>query len=252
MSIDSRPGRLHPLPLAAVLAAAPGTAAAQEAAVEDPKLWDSEAELGISTASGNSESATYTGAVSGERESGRTHLLLQASGRYSEEEGESTTQRLQGDTQLDYDLNASVYAFGAVAALNDRFAGYELQLIETLGIGRHFFQDHETLEWRLDAGPALRQDWLVDDTYEDSVNARVRTKFAWAFAENSSFQEQITWTQSVENADEFLLSSETSLSLRVNESLAFKTSVAVEHDSQPPEGAERTDVFTSTSLLYQF
>ncbi|MFA9460479.1 DUF481 domain-containing protein [Thiohalorhabdus sp. Cl-TMA] len=247
--------RLHPrsglfLPIA--MLATTANAAPPEGGVESEQLWDSEAELGISTASGNSETSTYTGSVSGDRESEKTKLHLQADGRYSKEQGNPTTQRLHGLSQFDYKFRPEIYTFGLLDALHDRFGGYELQLIESLGVGRMFFVDRDDLDWQADIGPALRQQWLVDETYENSFNVRARTLVKWEFAENSTLQEQFTWTQSVKDEDEYLFSSETGVSFRINSNLAFKTSVLVQHDSQPPEGTERTDVFTTTSLLYSF
>jgi len=216
------------------------------------KLWDSQAQAGITTASGNSNNSTFTGGVTADRDADRTMLHLGADGRYSREGGQATSQRLHGNTQLDYDFKPRVYAFGVLDALNDRFSGYDLQLIEATGLGRRFFIGREDLKWQADLGPALRQQWLTDDSYENSVNARLRTLFEWDFAEDSTFHEQFIWTQSLNRLGEYLISDETAVSFHLNAHLAFQTSIQVQHDSKPPKGAKPTDVFTTTSLIYQF
>jgi len=239
------------LGLSLPLLAASGLAGAEEAA-GDETGWQNEGELGLSTASGNSETTTATASVSGDREGRKWSAHLLGEGRYSEEEGESTSQRIHGRAQVDYSFSRRYYSFGLLEATNDRFAGYELRLQESVGMGRKLFLDRDSLDWRLEGGPALRQEWTVDDTYDRVVSARIRTLFEWRFNERSALTEELVWTQSVEDVDEYLATNVTSLRLRINSRLALKTSVRVEHDSRPPKGAEPTDVWTTTSLLYSF
>lgn len=230
---------------------ATGLAEAQEA-TEGETGWQNEGELGLSTASGNSETTTATGRVSGDREGRKWSAHLLAEGRYSEEEGESTSQRIHGRSQVDYNFSRRDYGFGLLEATNDRFAGYELRLQESIGVGRKFFLERDSLAWRVEGGPAFRQEWTVDDTYDKVVSARIRTLFEWRFNERSALTEELIWTHSVEDIDEYLATNVTSLRFRLNSRLALKTSVRVEHDSRPPKGAEPTDVWTTTSLLYSF
>ncbi len=237
------------LPAAAVAQAPAG---AEAGPAKGERKWRTEAELGMSTASGNTESSTVTGRIASDRKGGKATLHLLAEGLYAEDQGKTTTQRLHGLSQLDYDLRPRVYAFGVVEATNDRFAGFDLRLQEAVGLGRRLMLHREDMEWRVEAGPALRQEWLVDDTYENSVNARARTLFRWELAEESAFSEELIWTQSVQDGDDFLVMNETALSFRLNTRVALRLSVRVEHDSQPPLEAERTDVFTTTSLLVSF
>lgn len=234
-------------------------AAAQDLPAPDPpnggegadKLWETEAELGLSTSSGNTETTTTTGRVASERFGRRFTLHLLAEGRFSEEDNVTTSQRGHGLTQLDYELQSHTYAFGVVEISHDRFAGYDVRLQEALGVGR-FLLDDDTMTWRLEGGPALRQEWQTDDTYDSSIRARLRTLFDWDFREGSRFSQGIVYIPSLEDGDDFLLTSDTALSFRLNSRIAFKTSVTVEHDSQPLEGVERTDIYTSTSLLFHF
>ncbi|HKJ71563.1 MAG TPA: DUF481 domain-containing protein [Gammaproteobacteria bacterium] len=237
------------LPLAAAAHALPN--ADPEAANGKEKLWETEAELGLTTSSGNADTTTTTGRVASDRTGERFALHLLAEGRYSEEDGSATSQRAHGLGQLDYNLQPRLYTFGVVEATHDRFAGYDARLQEAVGLGRHML-DRDDMAWRIEGGPALRQEWQVDDTYENSVRARLRTLYTWNFREASRFSQELVYNPSLENGDDYLLTSETALSFRLNSRIAFKTSVKVEHDSQPVAGAEKTDVFTTTSLLFHF
>lgn len=249
---ETSPGRHWvALGLSLPLLASPALAGAEEAS-GDETGWKNEGELGLTTASGNSETTTATASVSGDREGRKLSAHLMAEGRYSEEEGESTSQRIHGSAQLDYNFSRRDYGFGLLQATNDRFAGYELRLQEAIGVGRKFFLDRDSLDWRLEGGPALRQEWTVDDTYDRVVSARIRTLFEWRFNERSALTQELIWTHSVEDIDEYLATNVTSLRLRINSRLALKTSIRIEHDSQPPKDAEPTDVWTTTSLLYSF
>jgi putative salt-induced outer membrane protein len=230
-----------------------GTAAVATAAENaDTSLWENEGELGYASASGNTDTTTATARLASDREGEQLALHLLAEGRYSTEEGETTSERAHGRFQLDYNFSSRTYGFALAEATNDRFAGYEPRLQESLGAGRKFFVNREDLNWRVEGGPALRQEWKTNDSYENSVNARLRTLAEWHFGENSSLSEELIWTPSLQDSDNYLIMNETALRLRINSRLALKTSVRVEHDSEPPEGNETTDVWTTTSLLYSF
>ncbi|MEF8792507.1 DUF481 domain-containing protein [Thiohalorhabdus sp.] len=223
-----------------------------EGAAEDKaRLWETEAELGLSTSSGNTDTTTTRGRIASDRTGNRFVLHLLAEGRFSQEDSVTTSQRGHGLTQLDYQFQPRTYGFGVVEITHDRFAGYDARLQEAVGLGRFLLQ-RDTMTWRLEGGPALRQEWRTDDTYESSARARLRTLFDWRFREASGFTQEIIYTPSLEHGDDFLLTSETSLSFRLNARVALKTSVTVEHDSQPLADVERTDTYTSTSLLFHF
>jgi putative salt-induced outer membrane protein YdiY len=237
-------------PLGLALLALPLTAPAATGA--EDRVWTGEGELGLSTTSGNTDTSTLTARLAGDREGKRMDLHLLGEGRYSREEGEATSQRAHGRAQLDYRFNARDYAYGVFEATHDKFSGYRLRLQEGVGLGRRFFLTHPELDWRVEAGPSLRQDWRTDDTYDATPNLRLRTLFEWGFREGAELSQELTWTHSLENTDRYTASSETAVAFRLNSRLAFKTSLQVEHDSLPPSDTERTDLFTTTSLLYTF
>ena len=221
---------------------------------EEKSPWEGAGELGIATASGNTDSSTFTASLQGDRESEDEKLTLHllGKGRYAQEEGEATSQRAQGTAQLDYAFSARDYAYGLFDASHAKFSGYDLRLQEGAGLGRKFFLDKQTLDWRVEGGPSLRQDWGTDDSYETTPNARLRTLFEWAFRENANLSQELTWIHGLDDIDRYTASAQTALSLKINTQLALKTSLEVEHNSQPPDDRERTDIYTTTSLLYSF
>lgn len=237
----------------------PLTAGAQDLPNPDPdaaakgeeKVWETEAELGWSTTSGNTNTSTATGRVASDRTGERFALHLLAEGRYSEEDNVTTSQRGHGLSQLDYTFYRRNYGFAMVEVTHDRFSGYEARLQEAVGLGRRILET-DTMLWRVEAGPALRQEWRTDGSYENSVRARLRTLYNWDFNEGSRFSQELIYNPSLENGSDFLLTSNTALSFRLNSRIAFKTSLTVDHDSDPVPGAEETDVYTTTSLLFHF
>lgn len=250
----------YPTTLGSVIAMLAASAAgAQDLPDPDPdaaaqgqeKVWETEAELGWTTTAGNTHTSTTTGRVASDRTGERFALHLLAEGRYSEEDDVPTSQRGHGLSQLDYTFRGRNYAFGVVEITHDHFSGLEARLQEALGLGRRMLE-REAMVWRLEAGPALFQEWRTDDTYTNSVRMRVRTLYTWNFRQASRFSQEVVYSPSLEDGDDFLLTSETSLSFRLNSRIAFKTGVRVEHDSTPVAGAERTDVYTTTSLLFHF
>lgn len=219
---------------------------------KDEDLWSTEAELGISTSSGNTDATSGTARIASDREGDRFGVHLLAEGRYATEDGEATTQRAHGSTQVNYNFRPRVYAFGVVESTHDRFAEIDVRLRESVGLGRRFFLNHADLAWRIEGGPASRQEWRRDGSFDHSMDGRARTLFTWEFSENGTFTQEVTWTHSLEDEDDFLGASATSVRFRLNTNLAFKTSVRIEHDSQPAPATERTDIFTTTSLIYSF
>jgi putative salt-induced outer membrane protein YdiY len=218
----------------------------------DLPKWEAEAELGLTTARGNTNSDTTTGRVAGDR-TGRTFSLhLLGEGRYVEESNEAVTERYHGLIQLDGAFSRDIYGFALVDGLGDRFAGFYWRYTEAAGLGHKYFSRRDDLDLRVEAGPALRQERRTTGERNDMTGGRLRTAFRWEFMENSTIRQDLVYTQAFEESEEYYISSNTALTIHVNNHLAFKTSVQVEHNNQAYPGIKPTDTWTTTSLLYTY
>lgn len=217
-----------------------------------PPEWDAEVEVGLTTARGNTNSDTTTGRVATTRTGRIFSLRLLGEGRHVEESGDTVSERYHGLAQLDGAFSPSNYGFALVDGVGDRFAGFDWRYTESAGIGHKHFADRDDLDLRIEAGPALRQERQTTGSHNDMTGGRFRFAFRWEFMENSTMTQNLVYTQAFEETEEYYISSDTALTLRVNNHLAFRTSVQVEHNNQAFEGIKPTDTFTTTSLLYSY
>lgn len=218
----------------------------------DAPEWDAEAEMSLSTARGNTRSDTTTGRVSANRTGKTFSLRLVGEGRYVEDSGNPVTERYHGLAQVDGAFSPSNYGFALVDGVGDRFAGFYWRYTESAGIGHKYFAERDDLDLRVEAGPALRQERLTSGGRNDMAGGRFRAAFRWTFIENSTFRQDVVYTQAFDDQREYYVSSDTSLTLHVNNHLAFRTSVQVEHNNRAYEGIKPTDTWTTTSLLYTY
>jgi len=218
----------------------------------NPPEWDAEAEVGLTTARGNTNTDTTTGRIAGDRVGKIFSLHLLGEGRYVEESNGPITERYHGLLQLDGAFSRDNYGFVLVDGLGDRFAGFYWRYTESAGLGHKYFSRRDDLDLRMEAGPALRQEHQTTGERNDMTGGRFRFAFRWEFMENSTVRQDLVYTQAFDDPEEYYVSSNTGLTIHVNNHLAFRTSVQVEHNNQAYPGIKPTDTWTTTSLLYTY
>jgi putative salt-induced outer membrane protein len=204
--------------------------------------------LGYLATSGNSDSENLSLNFGGDYYGDVWHHSLDGRAVRASTSGVTTAEAYGLSWQSAREFGGKSYMFGRAAWDKDKFSGYDQQIREVVGYGRHFI-DNERHELNGEVGAGLRQSDLRDGTTEDKSIARLSTDYVFRISETAEFKQLF----SVESgSDNTYTESVTSLSADVWTNLAIVLTYTVKRNSDVPVGTVRKDTFTAVSLEYSF
>ncbi|MDH3759480.1 MAG: DUF481 domain-containing protein [Gammaproteobacteria bacterium] len=227
----------------------PLVANAAEGTESDQSGWKGEGELGYTTTSGNTDSENLNASLGVSRQAGSwKHAALIKSIR-NKADDVTSADSLVLKARSEYQLGEKSYAFGQLRYEEDEFSGYDRQTSLAFGLGsrvleneRHFLDLSAGLGYRY-----LEQSDPGDETDEAILTASL--DYQYKISETATFGEAIL----VESGDDNTHSeSETSLKAKIDGNLATKISYLVKHNSDVPDGTDKTDKIVTVSLVYGF
>lgn len=233
----------HPLAAALLLAATSGAVAAPAA-----DGWNGSADLGFTLVSGNSRSSSLLAASRATRTDGRYTHHLEARVRNIEEAGVRTAEAYRVAGKEDIAFSGRDYLYVGTAWDKDRFGGYDWQLSASAGYGRKLIVgDRHNLSAEI--GPGYRHDELPNGNGDEEATGHAAAKYEWKITGNTRFLQMLEGDAGKENDATRSL---TELTTKVNASLAFKASVEIKRNSEPPAGAKNSDRTTMLALAWTF
>ncbi|MEP7702602.1 DUF481 domain-containing protein [Paraglaciecola sp. 25GB23A] len=217
-------------------------------------------EFGLVVAAGNTNTSTITAKINTSQELEYwsyqviSDVLYKRSSSVVEGERVDATsaQKLFLSTQLDYKLpdpNNRVFIYGEYE--DDRFSGFDYQTSIAAGwTSRLWRDDISELKYSIGPGYAVSKFEPVKNL-PDEQSLIVRAAFEY----KHKFNKQATFRQFVSTeaaTDSTKTKSETSLSTKINGSLAMKLTFVLNHDTGVSQETEELDTETAVTLVYQF
>jgi putative salt-induced outer membrane protein YdiY len=257
-------------------------AAAAAPAAPDADKWRGNLGVGLTFITGNSQTLTLTGNAGLDKRWGDWAFGLRANGAYGLANPDTnttgttaaTTARraaltLRGDRSFGSGF-AAIFVLGGTEF--DHMKNIESRSIGEAGAGLTFFNkkegDLERLFLRLDI--AARSGYETRFQYFPTpasvanygiviLAPRAAVTFRWAFSKDVRISEELEFIPFLlaPTSGRLLINNNTKLSARLTESLALTTSLLINFDSQPPEGAgglkrKETDVALTVGLEAAF
>lgn len=211
-------------------------------------VWKNEAELGLVSTSGNTDTSSINTRIdiTNEREKWRHNLHFE--GYSSESDNLTSAERYQFSEKSDYKFNQYDYLFLRTEYDDDRFSGFDYQASFSTGYGRRFLERGD-MTFDAEMGPGIRysKTRLMDTKKEGLV--RIALKYVWDISENSRFVQELTSDRSSNLA---VSKSVTTFQANINSSLAMKFTHTIRHKSDVPVGTKPVDRETATTLVYLF
>jgi putative salt-induced outer membrane protein len=236
--------------------------------------WTGAGQLGFAYASGNANSETfnakldvkkdderwlYEGNLSALRASGEVDVIL-ADGTPGREDV-TNANRWQVGGKVGYKYTERMYFFGSGRYDSDDFAPYEWQWIVSAGVGYKFI-DSETTRFTGEVGPGWRRTQPIDVLVIDPPPARlvdVDSEGETILRGTLSYTHQITASTSVANqlllesgSDNTFLQNDLGLQVQINETFALTTGLQVRHNTEAPDGVDKTDTLLTTNIVVGF
>ena len=210
--------------------------------------WSGSGELGAFRATGNSSNTGVTAGVKLARTGIDWTHKLSALADYQRSNGVTTREQFIAAYEPNYRLSKRLYAYGLAQYERDKFQGYASRYTLSGGLGYHVI-DQDNMQLSVKGGPAWRKTNFVGGGSDSSIAAMVAGDYWWQISERLRLtQNAAAYFQSGNTS----LSSLTGLEAKFDDSLSARLSYGVEHETDPPLGAKKTDTLTRVTLIYGF
>ena len=210
--------------------------------------WSGQADFGMLTTRGNTQSKSMNGKLEVNYQKGRWHHLGSVQGIYTAENGVTTGESYTVHGKSEYTLHKYDYIFGDLRYSSDRFSGYPQRISESTGVGwRLLHSSTQTLD--LETGAGAQQSKLSDGTRQNDAIVHLAGKYVWNFSKTASFSQNVLVESGVSNTH---IESVTAVQSRLYSHLGLKLSETVKHNSHVLPGLKKTDSYTAVSLVYNF
>jgi putative salt-induced outer membrane protein len=210
--------------------------------------WGGEAEIGILMTRGNTHTDTQNIKLGVHYDTPKWEHKLKLAYLRTKDDGVVSADKFGADYRSTYKFSALDYAFASVRYEKDRFAGFDRRTTENLGYGRKLYNEKRIL-WDVEAGVGARQTNYTDNTDDNEGLVRLATNLKWQITDTSSLKEELSVEHGSINT---LTQSITSLTVKINSSLAMKLGLNVQDNSTVPPGIKHTDTETALTLVYDF
>lgn len=228
-------------------------------AAEPAKLgWQTSAELGAITTSGNTKGTSVTGKIDARQELQHWKNEYIVSAFFKEDEktdsngnrfSEKSAERYMASGKAGYKLDndhAKLFVLGSHT--EDDFGAYQSYSLVSAGYGDRLLQ-RENLFIDAEIGPGYYRGRTASDLTENGAMLRTAANLDWKVSEYATFRQQISFDVSADNKR---TQSETSISAKINGAMQMKAAFLLQHDSEVPVGKKNTDTQTSLTLVYSF
>lgn len=212
--------------------------------------WKRSLELGLTTASGNSDTVRGNGAASAARETDVNYLFLKATGRYGESDHEKDAENATGEAKFQRLLTERVYAAIDGNIRHDQIADLSYRVRGNLSLGRHFILSERTV-LSAEAGPGYVAQKKGGDR-EGFAAGRAAQYLEFLVADNLQVWESVEFVQDLEDTEVYFANAEVGLEVVLTGNLNLKFSVEDRYDSQPADDKESNDLLTTTALVVNF
>lgn len=232
-------------------AAAAKEAAAEEEAIREAGLlenWSGRGELGAFNATGNSSNTGLTAALALTRDGIDWRHKLRARADFQRNNGVTTREQFLAAYEPNLKLSERLYLYALAQYERDRFQGFSARYSASGGLGYDLI-DNEDMTLSVQAGPAYRRTERTNGLTDSNMAGLASLDFDWAITENIALtQEASAFVQSGNST----LISATGIQAGIADNVKVRLSYTVEHDTDPPVGAESTDTLSRVTIIYDF
>jgi len=216
--------------------------------------WAGDAELGLSSSSGNTENTTANAKLDMDTAVDSWRHNIFADAYYAEDDSIKSAERYALGYKPRKFLNDKDYLFGILRYDQDEFAFIDSRTTEVVGIGRQFISTPKHyLDGEIGIG-ARQTDYIVDTSTANLDDNEfiyfLGGKYTGRISDTARFSETVRAEIGDDNS---YIESITGLRLAVTDSLSAKISYTIRHNTDV-EGVkgDNTDTLTGVSLVYGF
>lgn len=234
-----------------IAARADAEASAKQQRIRNASLfenWSGKGELGAFRSTGNSSNSGITAGLALTREGIDWRHKFSGRVDYQRSNGITTREQFVARYEPNYKISDHLFAFALAQYERDRFQGFSARYSVSGGLGYDLIAK-EDMSLSIKAGPAWRRTERTNGMTDSNLAGLAELDFDWQLAKNLALtQNASALVQS--GSSSFL--SESGLQAGISDDIKVRLSYAVEHDTDPPAGAEKTDTLSRVTLIYDF
>lgn len=230
-------------------------AAAEERAKKDAirsagllDFWSGKGEVGAFRATGNSSYSGVTAGLDLKRTGIDWRHKFRAQLNYQRTNGVTSREQYLLAYEPNYSLSDRVYLYGLTQYERDRFQGFSSRYSFSGGAGYQIL-DREGAYLSVNAGPAFRRTTFLDGETDSELAALAAVDLDFQLTEQIKLTEDASVYYQAGNSTYI---SSTGLEAGLGSGLAARLSYKIEHDSNPPINAVKTDTHSRFTLIYGF
>lgn len=227
-------------------------------AEEESKDFTMDGEFGLIVTTGNTETTSMKGKLSAHHEMESWSNDFVAEALYKEDEvtldsgekdSQTTAQKYflsgQGNYKLENPDNR-IFIFGSYE--DDKFSSFDYQSTIAGGWSQKVWGT-KTSKLEYSIGPGYSYAKTQDDETISGMIIRGAVDYKWMISETATFKQLFSTEVGSDNTKS---KSETSLSAKINGSLAMKLSLTMDHNSDVADDRDNLDTQTAVTLVYTF
>jgi putative salt-induced outer membrane protein len=238
---------------AALLMTFSGTVLAQTATVPDGQ-WRGAFGAGLSAATGNTESVTYTinGDLVRQRPWDKFSGYLQAvyGRRNVDDRTERSADQQRGGILYNRDYTERRFVFGALDLERDKLINLNLRTVVATGLGYHVIKRPD-LTFDISTGPAYNREHYSTETRE-GVEWLLAEESTHAFSPTVSFRQRLALYPSLKESGEYRAVFDAGLVFKVAQQWNATVTLNNRYQSNPLPGVKQNDLLFVTGIQYVF
>ena len=220
--------------------------------------WNTSAELGAITTSGNTAGTSVTGRIDARQELDNWSNQYIVSGYFKEDEktvsnGKTVTvksaERVSVSAKAAYKLledNKKLFVLGTY--VDDRFGAYSTY--STMAVGHAWGWQHaKDRRIDLEVGPGYFTGTRANGEEEKGFTVRGAAAVNWRLSPSAVFSHSLSVERGTSNVHSI---AETAVSTKINDTMQMKAAFAARNDTNVPANKKNTDTQTSVTLVYSF
>lgn len=224
---------------------------AEEEAIRSAGLfqnWSGTGELGAFNSTGNSSNTGITAGLALTRDGINWRHKLRARVDYQESNGVVTSEQFLASYEPNLRLSDRLFAYALAQYERDRFQGFSARYAASGGLGYDVIVE-EGMTLSVKAGPAYRRTEFLAGQSTSNIAGLASMDFDWQIAENIALtQDASAFIQSGSST----YTSATGIQAGIADNISVRLSYTIEHDTNPPLGAESTDTLSRITVVYDF
>lgn len=225
-----------------------GQAIAEEESKSKYK-WSGSGKLGLTVASGNSDTESLTAGLKIKLETGKWISDVELNILKASSSGIDTAERFILASKTGYKFNEKNYLYYGSRYENDNFTGYDYVMTSGVGWG-HKFSDTDTDRLITEVGLGYKTEALdIDRTENTGLAILGKLDYMRQLTDTMNFENETTLESTDDNT---FIQNDAGFSFKISDKFKLKLSHQYRHNTDVPVGTENTDTLISANLVYDF